>query len=57
LGRNFALTRAAPIQLALNIRLGDVDLRRTTIDHDTDAAAVRLAECRNAKKLAEGIPH
>src|SRR6202011_718592 len=57
LGRDFALPRAAPVQLALNIRLGDVDLRGTTIDHDADAATVRLAECRNAKKLAEGIPH
>jgi hypothetical protein len=51
------LSGATPIQFALNIRLGDVDLRRTTIDHDADAAAMRLAERRNAKKLAEGVAH
>jgi hypothetical protein len=51
------LTRTATIQLALNIRLGDVDLRRTTVDHDADAAAMRLAERSNAKKLAESVAH
>jgi len=34
------LTGAPPVELALNVRFGDVDLRRATIDHHADAAAM-----------------
>ena len=35
----------------------DVDLRRATIDHHADAAAVRFTKSRDAKKLAECVAH
>jgi hypothetical protein len=57
LRRDFALTRAPTVELALNVGLGDVNLRRTAIDHDADAAAVRLAERRHPKELAVSISH
>src|SRR4029077_4554883 len=68
-GKNFAtifffplrcdstLTRATAIELALNLCFRDVDLRRTTIDHDANAAAVRFPERRDPKKLTERVTH
>src|SRR5205807_2588260 len=52
---DFALTGAAPVKLALNLRFRDVDLRRATIDHHTNAAAVRFTERGDPKKLAKGV--
>src|SRR2546423_14391412 len=57
LGRDFALTGATTIELALNLRFRDVDLRRTTVNHHTDAAAVRLTKRRDPKQLAESAAH
>ena len=57
LGGDFALTGPASIELALNVGFGDVDLGRTTIDHNADAAAVRFAERRDAKELSESVAH
>jgi len=51
------LTGTTPIELALNLNFGDVDLRRTTVDHHTDATAVRFTERRDPKELAEGVAH
>src|SRR5262249_56750349 len=53
----FALAGSPPIQLPLNFRFGEVDLRRATIDHHTDPAAVRFAERRDPKELTEAIAH
>ena len=57
LGGDFTLPGTSPIQLALNVGFGDVDLGRTTIDHNADAAAVRFAERRDAKELSESVAH
>ena len=57
LRRDFALAGTTPIQLTLDIRFRDVDLWRTTVNYDTNSAAVRFTKCRDAKKLAEGISH
>jgi len=57
LRRNFALARTPPVKFALNVGLADVDLRWTTIDHDADAAAMRLTKARDAKELAECVAH
>src|SRR4029077_11950968 len=54
---DLALAGTPPIELALNVGFADLDLRRATIDHNADAAAVRFAEGGNAKKLAKGITH
>ena len=35
-----ALARPAAVELLLNVRIGNLDARRTTIDHYTDAAAM-----------------
>jgi hypothetical protein len=40
LRRDFTLTWATAVQLSLNLSVGDVDLRRATVDYDTDAATV-----------------
>src|SRR5437899_182211 len=53
----FALTRATAIQLSLNIRFRNVDARRAAVDHNADAAAMRLTKGGDAKKLAECIAH
>jgi len=37
---NFALAGTSSIQRVLNVRVRDVDLRRATIDHGADSAAV-----------------
>src|SRR5207248_11324437 len=57
LGRDFALTRTTPIQFTLDVRFRDVDLWRTTINYDTNAAAVRFTKRRDAKKLAKSVTH
>jgi hypothetical protein len=41
----------------LDFRPGQFDVRRATIDDHAHAAAVRFAESRNAKELAEGVAH
>jgi hypothetical protein len=51
------LARPSTIELALNVRFTDFHLWGATVDHDTDSAAVRLTERRDAKKLSEGIAH
>jgi hypothetical protein len=55
--RDLILTWATAVQLSLNLRVGDVDLRWATVNYDANAATVRLAKRRNAKKLAKGVAH
>src|SRR5262249_30341732 len=57
LRRDFALTRATAIQLALNVRFANVDPRRTTIDHHANPAAMGFAKRRDAKELSECVGH
>ncbi len=57
LGGDFALTGPASIELALNVGLRDLDFWWATIDHNADAAAVRLTEGRDAKELSESVTH
>jgi hypothetical protein len=45
------------IEVALNVGVAQFDARRTTIDDDTDAAAVRFAPGRDAKELSEAAAH
>ena len=54
---DFALIGPASIELALNVDLRDLDLWWATIDHNADAAAVRLTERRDAKKSTEAVAH
>jgi hypothetical protein len=51
------LTWPAPIQFALDLTRIDLDLRRTTVDHHTNAAAVRLAKSGNAEELTKSASH
>src|SRR6266550_4003692 len=57
LGRQFALTGATTIKLSLNLRFGNFDAWRTTIDHHADAASMGLAKCGDAKQLAKCVGH
>ena len=57
LSGDFALSRAAPVELDLNIASVTSILRRAAVDDDTDAAAVGFAESGDAKELAEGVAH
>jgi hypothetical protein len=43
------LTRATTIQFSLNFRFGNFNAWRAAIDHNTDAAAMRLAKCGDAE--------
>jgi hypothetical protein len=52
-----ALTWTAPIQLRLNLGLGDFNLRRAAIDHYPNATTVRFTPGRDAKKFAEAVAH
>ena len=52
-----ALAGTAAIQFALNIGLGDLHARRTTIDHHPDTAPVGFAPGRDPEKLAETVAH
>src|SRR5438046_2829041 len=57
LRRDFALTRTTTIQLTLDVRWRDFDFWRTTVNYDTNPAAVRFTKRRDAKKLAKSISH
>src|SRR5262249_24844486 len=48
-----ALTRTAPIELALHIVLAEREPRRTSVDDHPDSRPVRLAESRHAKRCSE----
>ena len=54
---DLALARATPVEFALDVCFAQLNARRTTIDHDADAAAVGFAPGRNAKELSEAVAH
>ena len=47
----------APVELVLNVGLGQRETRRTAVNHHTYSDSVRLAEGRDAKQLAKGASH
>jgi hypothetical protein len=57
LGCDLALARPTAVQFTLDFRCGQFDIRRATVDDHAHAAAVRFAESRDAKELAEGVAH
>jgi hypothetical protein len=54
---DFALAGPAPVEIALNVVLAQLDSRRTTIDDHAHTAAVRFAPGGDSKKLAEAAAH
>jgi hypothetical protein len=45
------------MELSLNFRFGDVDLRGAAVDYHADPAAVRFTKRRDAKKLTKRVAH
>jgi hypothetical protein len=52
-----ALARTAAIEFPLNVIVRQINPWRTTVDNDSDSAAMRFAEGGNAKKLAKAVAH
>ena len=55
LGGETRLTGLSPIEPMLNLRLGDRDPRRTTVDHAAQRRAVALAPGSDPKKVTESV--
>ena len=54
---NFGLSGPAPVQIGLNVRLGEPEARRAAVHDHTHATAVGFAPRRDAEQLPEGACH
>jgi hypothetical protein len=52
-----ALARTAAIEFPLNVIIRQINPRWTTVDNNSDPAAMRFAEGGYAKKLAKTVAH
>ena len=55
LGHMAAGARAAPVQVALDVRLGQLHARRAAVNHTPDCRAVGFAKVGDRKKLSKGV--
>ena len=55
LGHMAAGARAAPVQVALDVRLGQLHARRAAVNHTPDRRAVGFAKVGDRKKLSKGV--
>ena len=51
-----ALTRTTPVELDLNVVIGELQTRGTTVDDHSDAPTMRFAECSDAELFSKGVP-
>src|SRR6266699_1143212 len=54
---NATLTGSPAVEFGLNIRLGEGEPWRATVDHHTHCTTVRFAPGRNAKEMPKGVAH
>ena len=54
---DFGLAGPAPVQIGLDVRLGELEARRAAVHDHTHAAAVGFAPRRDAEQLPEGAGH
>ena len=57
LGDEVALPGRATIEVGLDVRLGEREQRRASVDDRAERAAVRLAEGGHPEQRAEGVAH
>ena len=57
LGGQFALARAAAVEVGLNVGHAERQVGRAAVDDDADPAPMALAPDSNREKLAENIAH
>ena len=57
LAREQALPRAPPVEVGLDVGLGERQARGAAVDHGADGRAVGLAPRGHAEELAEGVAH
>src|SRR5262249_61189207 len=52
-----ALAGAAPVEIGLDVDLGEGETRRTAVHHGADGGSVGLAPGGHAEELAEAVAH